>query len=56
MHEMSQVISVSQKRLNPVLLLAGLMAFGVVALQSHHYINHDVAFLAWAADQVLGPP
>jgi hypothetical protein len=56
MNETSQVMSVNQKRLNPVLLLAGLMTFGVVGLRSYQYINHDVAFLAWAADQVLGPP
>ena len=39
--------------LRPLLVLAGILVLGVLALPRYHFIDHDVAFLAWAADQMV---
>lgn len=38
------------------LLLVALIVASAFGLRSHNIIDHDVAFLTWAADQVTGPP
>lgn len=38
----------------PCVVLVGLLVLSIFALQSYHFINHDVAFLVWAADQLRG--
>jgi hypothetical protein len=40
----------------PCLLLIGLLVASAFALRSYLYINPDVAFLVWAANEVMGPP
>lgn len=38
------------------LLLLACVVIGMLCLRPYLFINHDVAFLIWAADQVTGPP
>jgi hypothetical protein len=37
-------------------LLVGIAMIGQLVLRSYLFINQDVAFLTWTADQVTGPP